>query len=420
MRARVAVAAAAAACARALDPSDLAIVIITSSPVASERVTPLRDAWMTRARAAGAGVVVVSDAVDEALGAIECPCSAGRRPASARGTGGRGDATDRRRTGRGTAAATTWRRRGDDDAATTWRRRGDDDAATTRRRRRGDDAATTPRRRRDTAAATPRRRRGDDADLWRTVAARTGQDGIPCKTGCAFEVLRREFPGRRWYARVMDDTVVDADALVGAAARTCGGERVAAATSADARRGSGSRRRRPRTPGGERVAAATSADVRGRTGRGGDGSRRRHAAFRAPPQAWHLEALDDAQPTLAGDLATVYYPKPDGYAGEARFRFAWGGAGWALSKPGLDLVVKHLDLYGALAKAMGCDGFNGGLGACDPRPWPLPPTHLNRSIGAPAPGLKLRSAHADDVVFGAYRRPSGTSWSEARRLVSTE
>ena len=41
---------------------------------------------------------------------------------------------------------------------------------------------------------------------------------------------------------------------------------------------------------------------------------------------WHLAAYDSTKPYYVGDMAIAYADQ------EERFRFAWGGAGWALSQ----------------------------------------------------------------------------------------
>ena len=74
-----------------------------------------------------------------------------------------------------------------------------------------------------------------------------------------------------------------------------------------------------------------------------------------------------------------------------RFRFAWGGAGWALSKPAAELTENHLDFYDFLAATTGC-----------------PAQTCNANMSWPAHyhsggrGLRLNNAHADDVVFGLF------------------
>ena len=76
---------------------------------------------------------------------------------------------------------------------------------------------------------------------------------------------------------------------------------------------------------------------------------------------------------------------------EERFRFAWGGAGWALSKPAAELTEKHLDFYFYLVETTGC-----------------PAQTCNANMSWPAHyhsggrGLRLNNAHADDVVFGLF------------------
>ena len=56
---------AIAAVTNALDVQDVAYAVITSSPVAKERLPPLEAAWITPARARGVTVLVVSDACDD-------------------------------------------------------------------------------------------------------------------------------------------------------------------------------------------------------------------------------------------------------------------------------------------------------------------------------------------------------------------
>ena len=105
---------AIAAITNALDVQDVAYAVITSSPVATERLPPLEAAWITPARARGITVLVVSDACDD----------------------------------------------------------------------------------RNCVA----------------VACEASQAGVPCKSGRAFVELRRRTTAK-WFARVMDDTFVDVDAL---------------------------------------------------------------------------------------------------------------------------------------------------------------------------------------------------------------
>ena len=79
-------AAAAATVAAALDVQDIAYAVITSSPVAKERLPPLEAAWITPARARGITVLVVSDACDDRnCVAVACeasqagvPCKTGK------------------------------------------------------------------------------------------------------------------------------------------------------------------------------------------------------------------------------------------------------------------------------------------------------------------------------------------------------
>ena len=72
-------------------------------------------------------------------------------------------------------------------------------------------------------------------------------------------------------------------------------------------------------------------------------------------------------------------------------RFAWGGAGWALSQPAAELTEKHLDFYDFLVATTGC-----------------PAQTCNANMSWPAHyhsggrGLRLNNAHADDVVFGLF------------------
>ena len=56
---------AIAAITNALDVQDVAYAVITSSPVAKDRLPPLEAAWITPARARGITVLVVSDACDD-------------------------------------------------------------------------------------------------------------------------------------------------------------------------------------------------------------------------------------------------------------------------------------------------------------------------------------------------------------------
>ena len=70
----------------ALDVQDVAYAVITSSPVAKDRLPPLEAAWITPARARGVTVLVVSDACDDRnCVAVACeasqagvPCKSGR------------------------------------------------------------------------------------------------------------------------------------------------------------------------------------------------------------------------------------------------------------------------------------------------------------------------------------------------------
>ena len=212
---RVLAAAAATVAAAALDVQDIAYAVITSSPVARERLTPLEAAWINPARARGITVLVISDACDDQN------CVA--------------------------------------------------------------------------------------------VACEASQAGVPCKSGKAFVELRRRTRAK-WFARVMDDTFVDVDAL-----------------------------------------------------------------------AWHLAAYDSTKPYYVGDMAIAYADQ------EERFRFAWGGAGWALSTPAAELTEKHLDFYFYLVETTGC-----------------PAQTCNANMSWPAHydsggrGLRLNNAYADDVVFGLF------------------
>ena len=206
---------AIAATTNALDVQDVAYAVITSSPVAKERLPPLEAAWIIPARARGVTVLVVSDACDD----------------------------------------------------------------------------------RNCVA----------------VACEASQAGVPCKSGRAFGELRRRTTAK-WFARVMDDTFVDVDTL-----------------------------------------------------------------------AWHLAAYDSTKPYYVGDMATAYADQ------EERFRFAWGGAGWALSEPAADLAEKHLDFYFYLVETTGCPAQTCNANMS----WPA---HYD-SVGR---GLRLNNAHADDVVFGLF------------------
>ena len=206
---------AAAAITNALDVQDVAYAVITSSPVAKDRLPPLEAAWITPARARGITVLVVSDACDD----------------------------------------------------------------------------------RNCVA----------------VACEASQAGVPCKTGRAFVELRKR-ASAKWFARVMDDTFVDVDAL-----------------------------------------------------------------------AWHLAAYDSSKPYYVGDMATAYADQ------EERFRFAWGGAGWALSAPAAEFTVQHLDFYFYLVETTGCPAQTCNANMS----WPA---HYH-SVGR---GLRLNNAHADDVVFGLF------------------
>ena len=77
---------AIAAITNALDVQDVAYAVITSSPVAKDRLPPLEAAWITPARARGITVLVVSDACDDRnCVAVACeasqagvPCKSGR------------------------------------------------------------------------------------------------------------------------------------------------------------------------------------------------------------------------------------------------------------------------------------------------------------------------------------------------------
>ena len=74
-----------------------------------------------------------------------------------------------------------------------------------------------------------------------------------------------------------------------------------------------------------------------------------------------------------------------------RFRFAWGGAGWALSKPAAELTEKHLDFYDFFEETTGCPAQTCNANMS----WPA---HHNQD----GRGLRLNNAHADDVVFGIF------------------
>ena len=215
---------AIAAITNALDVQDVAYAVITSSPVAKDRLPPLEAAWITPARARGVTVLVVSDACDD----------------------------------------------------------------------------------RNCVA----------------VACEASQAGVPCNSGRAFVELRRRTRAK-WFARVMDDTFVDVDALT-----------------------------------------------------------------------WHLAAYDSTKPYYVGDLATAY-AVTDTHQ-EERFRFAWGGAGWALSQPAAELTEQHLDFYDFLAETTGCPAQTCNANMS----WPA---HYD-SVGR---GLRLNNAHADDVVFGLFMSALG-------------
>ena len=206
---------AAAAITNALDVQDVAYAVITSSPVAKDRLPPLEAAWITPARARGITVLVVSDACDD----------------------------------------------------------------------------------RNCVA----------------VACEKSQAGVPCKSGRAFVELRKRATAS-WLARVMDDTFVDVDALT-----------------------------------------------------------------------WHLAAYDSTKPYYVGDMAIAYADQ------EERFRFAWGGAGWALSEPAVDLTEKHLGFYFYLVETTGCPAQTCNANMS----WPSCYNNDGR-------GLRLNNAHADDVVFGLF------------------
>ena len=74
-----------------------------------------------------------------------------------------------------------------------------------------------------------------------------------------------------------------------------------------------------------------------------------------------------------------------------RFRFAWGGAGWALSKPAAELTEQHLDFYDFLVETTGCPAQTCNANMS----WPAHHNHDGR-------GLRLNNAYADDVVFGLF------------------
>lgn len=85
------------------------------------------------------------------------------------------------------------------------------------------------------------------------------------------------------------------------------------------------------------------------------------------------------------------------------FEAALGGAGWALSRPALDIALEHLELYHLLTWTMGCNYTAAGTQVCGPGgEWPLPETHRGRPIIPAGRGLKLRSPFADDIMWGTY------------------
>lgn len=149
------------------------------------------------------------------------------------------------------------------------------------------------------------------------VACQASQAGVPFKSGRAFVELLKAAPDAKWYARVMDDTFVDVEAL-----------------------------------------------------------------------AWHLAPYDATELYYAGDMATAYDS-----SGVEKFKFAWGGAGWALSRAAAAEAAAHLEFYDFLAETTGCPN-----GMCHTNiSWP------STYNGAPR-GLRLNNAHADDVIFGMYMR----------------
>ena len=101
--------------------------------------------------------------------------------------------------------------------------------------------------------------------------------------------------------------------------------------------------------------------------------------------AWHLAVYDETKPYYVGDMAIAYADQ------EERFRFAWGGAGWALSEPAAELTEQLLDFYFYLVETTGC-----------------PAQTCNANMSWPAHyhsggrGLRLNNAYADDVVFGLF------------------
>lgn len=171
--------------------------------------------------------------------------------------------------------------------------------------------------------------------------------GIPCKSACAFTELADIASDKaRWFVRVMDDTFVDVDAL-----------------------------------------------------------------------AWHLSALDDHLPWYAqtvlsclnycrryvGEMLTVASDTNGAVNVSYGFEAALGGAGWALSRPALNIAIKHIDLYHLLTWTMGCNFTDAGLQVCGPGgEWPLPETHRGRPMLPAGRGLKLRSPFADDIMWGTY------------------
>jgi len=101
--------------------------------------------------------------------------------------------------------------------------------------------------------------------------------------------------------------------------------------------------------------------------------------------AWHLAVYDETKPYYVGDMAIAYADQ------EERFRFAWGGAGWALSAPAAELTVQHLDFYFYLVETTGCPAQTCNANMS----WPA---HYHND----GRGLRLNNAHADDVVFGLF------------------
>ena len=67
---------AIAAIANALDVQDVAYAVITSSPVAKDRLPPLEAAWITPARARDITVLIINDACDDDRNCVAVACEA--------------------------------------------------------------------------------------------------------------------------------------------------------------------------------------------------------------------------------------------------------------------------------------------------------------------------------------------------------